>query len=229
MGTLARRDLAFHVTRTAIGAGLMFLGGALGRPWLALVGGVVLHLASFTFAHDVGHGALGVPRKLNEWLVALVALPMLVPGHTNRIMHQRHHARPLTLDDVEGMPALVPFWQAVLLGPMSAAQYRLEALKRVNARERQWQLGETAGTLLLALWALQTHTITGAAFVVANIFMQLTAAAWASHLPHRPPKVFMTIARHLLWTKSALILSFVFHQAHHAHPKVPCAQLAHTA
>jgi fatty acid desaturase len=34
------------------------------------------------------------------------------------------------------------------------------------------------------------------------------------------------IALHLAWTGSAVLLSFAFHDEHHARPKVPCGELA---
>ena len=134
-------------------------------------------------------------------------------------MHLRHHARPLEQDDVEGVGANLPLWHAVLAGPMNAAQYRVEAFR--VGRDRSWLALESIGALLLAALALISRSTVGAAWVVVNIALQLSASAWASHLPHRPPAFLVKIASHLEWTRSAVVASFLHHEWHHRFPALP--------
>jgi hypothetical protein len=64
------------------------------------------------------------------------------------------------------------------------------------------------------------------AWAVVNVALQLSASAWASHLPHHPPRWARAIALRFAWTGSVTLLSFAFHEAHHARPKLPCRELA---
>ena len=121
------KALVGHAARHALGLALLF-AGAHHAP-TALLGALALHLAAFAFTHDLAHGALGLPRRFNELALSLAALPMLVAGHGMRLMHLRHHARPLDKDDLEGVGATVPLWRALLGGPLNTAQYRVEAFR----------------------------------------------------------------------------------------------------
>jgi len=225
---LQTRELTLHLGRFLLGLALLFIGRH--EPVLALVGALMVHLAAFALTHDLAHGALGVPRRLNEFALSLASLPMLVAGHGMRAMHLRHHARPLAADDLEGVGATMSLFRAVLAGPMNAAQYRVEAFRVANATERRWLTLETLSALALTVVALGSGTAVGAAWVVVNVTMQLTASAWASHLPHRPPALFVRLARALEWTHSAVVESFLHHAKHHDFPAIPCGQLgAHSS
>lgn len=215
--------LAGHAARHTLSLALL-VAGAHHAP-LALLGALSLHLAAFAFTHDLAHGALGLPRRLNELALSLASFPMLVAGHGMRLMHLRHHARPLGRDDLEGVGATLPLWRAVLAGPMNTAQYRVEAFRAARPAERHWLAAETVVALFATALALGSRSTIGAAWVLVNVTMQLTAAAWASHLPHRPPRAFLCIARALEWTHSAVISSFLHHEKHHRYPSIPCGQL----
>ncbi|MDP2271624.1 MAG: fatty acid desaturase [Archangium sp.] len=206
-----------HAVRHAI-AIVLLIAGAHHAP-VALAGALVLHLAAFAFTHELAHGALGLPRRLNELALSLAALPMLVAGHGMRALHLRHHARPLAADDLEGVGATMTLWRAVLAGPMNAAQYRTEAFRAGD--NRAWLIAETMAAIALTVLALISRTTLGAAWVLVNVVLQLTASAWASNLPHRPPAHFVKIARHLEWTRSAVVASFLHHELHHRFPSLP--------
>lgn len=211
----ARREVAFHAVR--LFAALLVVVLCRAHPVLALGACVALFLAAFAFNHDVLHGALKLPRWVNEALLTVLALLMGWSGHAVRRLHLRHHARPLAANDVEGEGATLGFWRALAAGPMNAARYRTEAFEK----ERTAQVLETLAAVLLTGLALWSRTVIGAAWVVVNVTMQLTAAVWASHLPHRPPRWVKAAAKHLTWTKSAAVLSFLFHAEHHRRPRCP--------
>lgn len=200
----------------------------LGDDWrVAVPASLALYLGAFSFTHDVAHGALRLPRRWNEWLLSVGALPMLVSGHTMRLMHLRHHARPLACDDLEGEGAATTLGRAVVLGPSNALRLRVEGWRAANGRERRWMAVEMGLAVGLALVAVAFPA--GRVWLAVCLGLQLTASAWASHLPHHPPRLLARIARRLAWTRSATVLSFVFHGEHHAHPKVPCAELVGSA
>jgi fatty acid desaturase len=219
---LAWNHLATHLLKLA--CSLMVLA-VTKHPLLQAAGAVAFFLAGFAFTHDLAHGALGLPRRLNEWALALAALTNLVPGHAMRRLHARHHARPLAPDDVEGVGATVSFWQALWLGPRNALRYRREGLVGARGLERSWVLGETLASLVLVAAALVSREPAALTWVATCVALQATMSLWASHLPHRPPAVLVRVAQHLEWTHSAVVASFLHHDAHHRRPQVPCGAL----
>lgn len=216
----ARFELAVHTARLFVACAGFVVAARLGAV-PALVAAVGLYLAAFAFNHDVAHGALRLPRWLNEALLTVLCLVMATSGRGMRRLHLRHHARPLAGDDVEGLGATVGFFRALAVSPMNAAVYRVEGV-RAAGRAALIENGVAFG---LTVAALLSRTVLGAAWVVANVALTLTMAAWASHLPHRPPAWLRRFALKLAWTKSAAVLSFAFHDEHHARPKVPCGAL----
>jgi fatty acid desaturase len=207
----------------------------LGAPLVALavfresaVAGVVFgfaaYLAAFALSHDLAHGALRFPRRVNEWLLSLSALPMLVSGHSMRLMHLRHHARPLASDDLEGAGAATTLLGAIGLGPKNAWALRVEAWRSANRRERTFIAFELVAAAALAAFMMGWPA--GQAWAAMCVVLALTASAWASHLPHHPPALMKRVAVAFAWTGSAVLLSFAFHDEHHQRPKVPCADLA---
>ncbi len=222
---MKRLDLMLHLARLIGSLALLLVFGT--SHWaLAVALACGLYFASFAFTHDVAHGALRMPRRVTEWVLSLAPLSMLVSGHSMRLMHLRHHARPLAADDVEGVGAALPLWRALLAGPANAFELRRQSWAAANPRERRWILGESLACGALFVLALGSRSMVLQAWALTNLALALTASAWASHLPHHPPRWARAIALRLAWTGSATLLSFAFHEAHHARPKVPCRELA---
>ena len=222
---MKRLDLSIHLARLTMSLALL---ASLGRihPLLGLALSLGLYFGSFAFTHDVAHGALRMPRRATEWLLAIAAVPMLVSGHAMRLMHLRHHARPLAKDDLEGVGAALPLWRALVAGPVNAVELRRHSWLAANPRERRWILGESVLSGVLLVLALLSGSFVARTWAATCVGLQLTASAWASHLPHHPPRWARRIAVALAWTGSATLLSFAFHEAHHARPKLPCRELA---
>jgi fatty acid desaturase len=214
------------MARMTLFAAALLVAGATGRPALALAMALALYLAAFSYTHDVMHGALGLSKRATDFWLFVGGWVMGLTGHGMRILHLRHHARPLADDDVEGYGARLSLLGALGAGPMNIAHYRREALRAANARGRRFQIAETVAAVVATLLALASRSVAGAAWVTVNAVMQLTLAAWASNLPHRPPRFLRAIALKLAWTKSPAVMSFAFHHAHHTHPKIRCAELA---
>jgi fatty acid desaturase len=211
--------------RIGLAAATLAAAGLFHAPALALAAAMALYLGTFSFTHDVMHGALRLSRRATDFWLFVGGALMGLSGHGMRLLHLRHHARPLAEDDVEGEGARLTLLGALREGPFNIARYRLEALRAANARERRFQIAETLLTVALTAAALLSRSVAGAAWASVNALMQLTLAAWASNLPHNPPRWLRAIALKLAWTKSPVVLSFAFHHAHHARPKVPCAEL----
>jgi fatty acid desaturase len=212
--------------RIMLFAAALAMAGYAQRPLIALAAALGLYLALFACTHDVMHGALGLSKRATDVWLFCGGVLMGLTGHGMRILHMRHHARPLAPDDIEGAGAARSLWGAVCEGPFNIARYRIEALRAANRRGRTLQLAETVISVALTAAALASRSVSGAAWATVNVLMQLTLAAWASNLPHRPPRWLRALALKLTWTGSPTLMSFAFHHAHHAHPKVRCSELA---
>jgi fatty acid desaturase len=221
---MKRLDTLLHLMR--LGASIAVLVVFREHALVAAAVAMGIYFASFSFTHDLAHGALRLPRRANEWALSLAALPSLVSGHSMRLMHQRHHARPLAGDDFEGVGAAVSLWRAVLVGPQNGLAVRTHAWAAANPRERRWIFLEYAVIAVAAALALASGFVAAQLWVAVCLALHLTASAWASHLPHHPPPLLRRIALRLAWTGSVSLLGFAFHDEHHAHPKVPCRALA---
>ena len=208
--------LLAHVARVAASAvAYVALPGAYAA--LAAVG---LFLAGFSFAHDLAHGALGLPARTNRLLLALAGATMLTSGHGMRVAHLRLHAAPLADDDFEGAAARGALFRALLLAPYFAFAVRREAWRRASRLDRRWQLGEHVASLVLAL------LVVGRTYALVAFALQLLAPVWAGRIPHTAPRWIIRCARAFAWTRSVTVLSLAFHDAHHEHPKVPTLSLA---
>jgi fatty acid desaturase len=217
---MSRKHLLQHLARVVTPWVVL----ATAKDWrVATLAAAALHLGAFAFSHDLVHGALRLPRRCTEWLLCFAALPMVVSGHSMRLTHLRHHARPLAADDLEGVGATVSFWRALWLGPSNALALRVEGWRLANALERRWVVGELG--LLGLLCGLAFLTPAGRVWLLVSAALQLTASVWASHLSHHPPALLRALALRLAWTRSAVLLSLAFHHEHHAQPKLPCAAL----
>jgi fatty acid desaturase len=207
--------LLAHVARlVASAAAYALLPGAYGA--LAAVG---LFLAAFSFAHDLAHGALGLPPRTNRLLLSLAGATMLTSGHAMRVAHLRHHAAPLADDDFEGAAAHGSLLRAVLRAPSFAFAMRREAWRRAPHHDRRWQLAEHVACALLAL------LVVGRSYALVALALQLLAPLWAGRVPHTAPPWLLRTARTLAFTRSATLLSLAFHDEHHRRPRLPTLSL----
>lgn len=215
-------DLSLHGARVAVCAGALAL-------WPTLPGKVTLagalFFALFALAHDLAHGALGLPRRWNARWLSIVALSMLMSGRAMRRMHLRHHARPLADDDFEGRGARRSLLGSLFASPFDALVLRLSAFHAAPPRERVVQLLETAGALafLVAAWS---GPVSARAYAAVALTLQATTGLWAAHLPHHAPAFAVTLAERLAFLRSPTLLSLAFHERHHHAPRIPCHRLA---
>ncbi len=220
------RNTALLITHGArLGTALTLLILSTNHPLLACFAGVLVYMAAFGFNHDIAHASLGLPRKLNDWALAAMSVPLLFPSHGMRLLHARHHTRPLADDDVEGAGACETFWGALRIGPMNAARCRSEAFRAAQGRECTWVIFETLAAIAVATGVLATRNTAGTGWLLAAIAMQLTASVWASYLGHRLPEGARRVLQKLAWTRSAVLVSLAFHSEHHQHPKLPSGKL----
>lgn len=194
-------------------------------PILVVPATAALVMAAFTLQHDLIHGSLGVGRKLREPLLAAVGSLMLMSGHATRIMHLIHHRSLYGRDDLEGATALVSWRRALAMTLGLFLRYRFAAFARAGARDRRWIVAESSVNLLV-LTALLLSGVPALVLIAATgAALQVSLPIWAGRIPHRAPERLLAVARKLVFLRSPVLLSLVFHELHHQHPKVPCARL----
>ncbi len=197
----------------------------------AVATGLVVGLAAamffstFAFFHDAAHGALGLKPLTNDVVLAGTSAVLMMSAHGQRQLHLRHHARPLQPDDLEGKGALTSLPVAALVAPASSFQMRWVSFFAVPDKLRSWVAVENVVNVVVTVAAVASGHAGAIAAVSMWWLLQLTMNAWASHIPHRAPQWLLAIASRFAWTGSPVVLSLVYHLEHHAHPRVPCANL----
>ncbi|WP_394841353.1 fatty acid desaturase [Pendulispora brunnea] len=222
MKPIELRDIVLHVVRVA--AALLVLGSASRSLGVAFLASLALFFAAFSLTHDLAHGALGLPRRVNEVALCLAGLLMLISGHAMRIMHLRHHAG--RADDIEGAGAHLTAWRAVFVGPCNAIALRRAAFRFARGLPLRWQIGETSLNLATVALAVSTGSRVLLVHVAVVTVLQCTLSFWGAYLPHNVPSWLVSLARPFAFTRSPTILNLICHEAHHENPKIPCQQLA---
>jgi beta-carotene hydroxylase len=175
-------------------------------------------------SHDLVHRNLGLPRRLNDWLLTAIELLAFRSGTAYRLAHLHHHKRFPFEDDVEGEAAKMNL-PAVLFEGIRF-QFKILRWAWVNHPTHRRRLaGET--------WAISAGYVTSIALLhwtrVPAVYAALmTAGAWiipliTSYLPHDPSagdelhQTRMFRGRVL----SAIALEHLYHLEHHLYPAVP--------
>lgn len=193
---------------------------------VAVVASAWLFFAAFAFAHDASHGALGLSRRWNTAALSVGALVMLLSGHAMRRMHLRHHARPLSESDLEGVGARRSALGALLGGPANALALRVAAFRGARRAERIIQVLETAAGLAVVAVAVVTRWTPLLTFVLVALSLQLSMGFWASHVAHHVPAWLASLCKRLAFLRSPVLLSLAYHDLHHRRPGIPCEDLA---
>jgi fatty acid desaturase len=218
-------DLAVHLARLAATMLTVAIAARAPSNLLTLAGAALLFLEAFAFMHDLAHGALLLPRRANEIALALAGGMLLMSGHALRRMHLIHHARTLTADDVEGLPARGSFLRALAGGPRATVALRLHAFRGAGRRGRRWQALETAAGVAAGAAFLASGRVPLVIYALVAIAAQATMSVWAAHVPHNAPAWLTGLAARFAWTGSPTMLSLAYHELHHARPEVPCRHL----
>jgi fatty acid desaturase len=190
-----------------------------------IAGAALFFLEAFAFQHDLAHGALGLPRRANDWALAAAGALLLMSGHGTRRTHLRHHARMFGADDVEGRPARVSLARAIIGGPVDALAVRVAAFRGAGPRGQRWQAAETALDVVLLTALVASGRPALLVYAAIAILGQITMSAWASHIPHNAPAWLIRVATRLAWTGSPTVLALAYHDLHHARPDVPTRRM----
>lgn len=239
-----------ETTWRAVADGLVLSPGhraaELARPWLLLAAYVVVclegwwplapllalacFLAGFVQLHDAMHRSLGLPRAVNELVIAASGLLLLKSGHALLATHMRHHGRVLARDDPEAGVVHMRLLRVLWAGPFLVLGNRRRALE-IAPRTRVSQLAETGLTLLLLAAAIEMErrwgSPAGLVYWAVAAILSGTMALWAGYLPHTLSSQ-RALIRWAAWGArgwTPVLNSLAYHDLHHRFPRVPTSLL----
>jgi beta-carotene hydroxylase len=175
-------------------------------------------------SHDLVHGNLGLPHRLNHVLLSIIELAGLRSGHAYQEAHLRHHARFPHEDDIEGAAAHGTFIGAVLAGPLQQVRIWCWAVRHAR-RHRAWIVAEGLACLAIAIGALASWPVTRApsAYVVLVVLGSWTFPLITGYLPHHPQGAnALSQTRRFRGTVAGVLFrQHLYHLEHHLYPAVP--------
>ncbi len=197
--------------------------------WIpALACSFILFLTGLRVVHDAYHLALGISRNAHDWVVYALSFSMLGSMHAVKLTHLHHHQHCMDDADVEAASALMPWWKAILVGPIFPVKNHLFALSVAKPRDRAWIYFELATTAILFVLAF---TVFPAQFLLYHLAAMtvgqcLTSffAVWTVHHDcDRSHYIARTLRNKI---KSMVAFEMFFHLEHHLFPKVPTCHLS---
>ena len=208
----------------------LMLGLSAGSGWLVPA---LVAAAAFTFysygstSHDLVHGNLGLPRRLNDVLLLIIELAGLRSGHAYQAAHLQHHARFPYADDVEGAPAHGTLIGALLAGPLHQLRIWCWAVRHAR-RHCGWIVTEGVGCLAILIGAVVFWPVnsTPAVYLALVVVGSWTFPVITGYMPHRPQGAdALWQTRRFRGTVAAVLFRHhLYHLEHHLYPAVPHQQ-----
>ena len=217
---------------------------ALSAPWLGaslffyqrhwIVPGAI---ASFFFfltglrqSHNAQHYAMGLPRIVQDLVLATLSVLMCSSMHAVQVTHVHHHRHCLDDEDIEAGHANEKWYRVLIAGPLFPIRLHVAALRLATKGKRMWIIGEMllivcaviAVFVLRAPLCLQWHM---GAMLLGECFTGFFAV-WSVH--HGCDE--QTVARTQRgWLKNFVSYSMFYHLEHHLFPAVPTSHLPELA
>jgi beta-carotene hydroxylase len=174
-------------------------------------------------SHDLVHGTLGLPPRVNDAFLSLIELLSLRSGHAYRLAHLHHHARYPREDDVEGRAAHMGLVGALLEGPSFHVRIWLWALRQ--GRQRACIALEGAGCVGLVLTAAALARSHPAFAVYAGLAWlgSWTYPLMTAYVPHAPAGEGPLLQTRAFRGRVAHWIAggHLYHLEHHLYPMVP--------
>ena len=96
--------------------------------YLALPCSFMFFLTALRQSHNAYHYSLGISKKATSCVLLMNSILMLCSTRAVKFNHLRHHKYCLGKEDVEGKSAKMPWWKAVLYGPLFIAEVHYTAM-----------------------------------------------------------------------------------------------------
>lgn len=198
------------------------------RGWYLAAAGCsfFFFLTGLRQVHDLLHHNLGLGRRATNAAMFMLSVLMLGAMHAVQYNHMQHHRDCLGPGDVEAISARMPWWKAVLWGPVFPVVLHLTALRRARPGKRRWIVAELiaiAGLLVAAGVVSQDALRFHVAAMAVGQCLTAFFAVWTVHHDCDPALEIGRSLRHPL--KSAVAFDMFFHVEHHLFPRVPTRHL----
>jgi fatty acid desaturase len=211
-----------------VSASLLLAHYKLYLPALAL--SFVFFLTGLRVVHDAYHYSLCLSKKATEWVIYGLSFIMLGSMHAVQQAHLHHHLHCMDEEDVEAVSALMPWWKAILIGPIFPFKTHYFALKNSSAKpfQKRWMWFELATTVVLVVLAFGVFNYHAFRFWVgAMLIGQCLTSFFAVWTVHHDCDREHHIARTLRNpVKSIIAFEMFYHIEHHLFPKVPTCHLS---
>ena len=194
---------------------------------LSLLACFLFFLAGLRLSHDAFHHNLGLSRRGDDLVLVATSVAMMISNHVVKFSHLNHHKHCMTEDDVEADSARMPWWQALLYGPMFPVKLHIHAWRKGGPTVRRFMLIELALSVVLVTLAFGLFNWFALKFFIGAMLVGecLTAffAVWTVHHDTEDDPAVARTQRGF-W-KNGLTLNMFHHAEHHLFPGVPTRKL----
>lgn len=196
--------------------------------WFGAVCSFYFFLTGLRQSHGAQHYSIGVSRSSHDVMLFILSVLMLCSMHAVQVSHMHHHRHCLDDDDAEGSTARLPWWQAIIVGPLFLFRLHSTAWRLGSRIQRRWIIAELLGLLLvillamavLSLHALRWHVVA----MMAGESLTGFFAVWTVHHGCDAAGLFARTQRGR-WV-NRLCYDMFYHAEHHLFPLVPTCHLS---
>ena len=196
--------------------------------YLALPLSFNFFLTGLRVVHDAYHYTLNVSTKATQWVMYGLSVLMLGSMHAVQLTHLHHHKHCMDDEDVEAASALMPWWKALLVGPLFPFKTHRLGWSIAKPSQRRWIVFELFATALVVILAfgvwnyevLRYHLL---AMSVGHCLTSFFAVWTVHHDCDRSHFIARTLRNPI---KSLVAFEMFYHVEHHLFPKVPTCHLA---
>jgi fatty acid desaturase len=187
-------------------------------------------LAGLRQAHGAQHYFLGIGRRAQDVLLAVLSVLMVASLHALQATHMHHHRQALDPSDFEAATARMSWWRAILLGPWFITMLHWRGFQLARKQQRRWICGEALAVLCwvagVFLWAEAPLKW----FVGAMILGECLTGFFAVWTVHHDCDPALQLARTQrgAW-KNLISYEMFYHLEHHLFPAVPTPRLPELA
>ncbi|MES2207548.1 MAG: fatty acid desaturase [Pseudomonadota bacterium] len=194
---------------------------------VALACSFMFFLTGLRQVHNAYHYALGLSRPLTEWVMLIMSILMLGSMHAIQLNHLRHHQYCMQEEDIEAMSAYMPWWKAILIGPLFPICLHKKALNIGNAYQRKWIYAELAINFVWIVLVFRVLEYSWLKYhVLAMAVGQCLTAFFAVWTVHHDCQSEILMARTIRGKlKAFTTYNMFFHVEHHLFSAVPTCKL----
>ena len=195
--------------------------------FFALGASFMFFLCGLRQTHNAFHYAVGLSKTGHEWFMFLLSIVMLGSMHAVQFNHLRHHRHCLEEEDIEAASAKMPWWKALLFGPIFPILLHKTAIAKGSKRVRNWVYAELlANVIWIGLVVFVFNSDVLLYHVLVMFIAQNMTAFFAVWTVHHDCDFDREIGR-TIRNKIKILVSYnmFFHVEHHLFPTVPTRNL----